>query len=539
MNLRILVALAVVLVLAGGCTKSADIGTSSSSSGHQRILRRGNGGEPQTLDPALAEDDHAFNVLADLYEGLVIESGDGSLIAGVAQYWEISADGRQYTFHLRPDAVWSNGEPVTASQFVAGVRRVLSPGTTAAYSFLLEPILNYRLVIDGQVPVSEIGVHAPDEKTLVIDLQSPAPYFLGVLAMPIAYPRYSEFEDNSLRYRDPEHFIGNGPYVLEEWSIGEVIRLVRNKDYRNAANVQIGAVEYLPIADPVAEMNIYRAGELDITATVPVGSVARLRETRSAELRVAPSLALYYLAFDLSEPPFDNRLLRQALTMAIDRRALVAVLGRGEQGAFGLVPPGVANHDSARYSWQTLSNTERESKARELFRQAGYGDAGKLQLHLTYDTGDIHEKVALVVTSMWTDVLGVDVELEKKEWKYFLATRDDRSAWQVMRFAWTGDYNEASTFTDLFRADSEQNLPDYRNEKYDLLLDKAREMLDPTARAAKMAKAEELLINDYPIAPLYFYVSKHLVSQDVQNFRQNVLDRHPTQFLQLKPAQQN
>ena len=542
MSLRLFVTLvlvAAVPLLVAGCTQSADIDASSENSGQQRSLRRGNGGEPQTLDPALAEDVHAFNILADLYEGLVIEAGDGSLIPGVAERWDISPDGLRYTFHLRQDAAWSNGEPVTASQFVAGIRRVLSPGTTSAYSFLLEPILNYKSVSNGQMSIGELGVRAPDEKTLLIDLHSPAPHFLGVLAMPVAYPQYSEFEDGSLRYRGPQHFIGNGPYILEEWSIGERIRLVRNAHYRNVADVQIGTVDYWPIVDPNAEMNIYRAGELDITATVPAGAIAGLRESRSAELQVAPSLALYYLAFDLSEPPFDNRLLRQALTMAIDRRALVEVLGRGEQGAFGLVPPGVANHDAARYSWQLMSATDRESKARELFSQAGYSGDQTLQLRLTYDTGDVHEKVALVVSSMWRDVLGADVELEKKEWKYFLATRDDRSAWQVMRFAWTGDYNDASTFTDIFRADNGQNLPGYRNEKYDLLLDEAGDMLDLAARAAKMAAAEKLLINDYPIAPLYFYVSKHLVSPDVQNFQQNVLDRHPTQFLQLRPAQQN
>ncbi len=251
-------------------------------------------------------------------------------------------------------------------------------------------------------------------------------------------------------------------------------------------------------------------------------------------MRIAPSLALYYLAFDLSEPPFDDVRLRQALSMAINRQTLVDVLGRGEQAAFGLVPPGVANHIAPRYDWQFMTVEERQAIARDLGRQAGYGDGNSPPLRLTYDVGDIHEKVALAVTSMWREVLGIEVELEKKEWKYFLATRDDRSSWQIMRFAWTGDYNDASTFTDIFRADSPQNLPGYMNPDYDRLLDEANGHIDLEDRASMMSAAESMLLEDYPIAPLYFYVSKHLVSDRVRNFQNNILDRHPTQFLQLK-----
>jgi oligopeptide transport system substrate-binding protein len=205
--------------------------------------------------------------------------------------------------------------------------------------------------------------------------------------------------------------------------------------------------------------------------------------------------------------------------MAIDRETLVKVLGRGEQAAFGIVPPGVANHVSAYFSWENMTANDRQAAAQDLLRQAGYDDDLPLHFRLTYDTGDVHETVALAVSSMWQDVLGIEVELDKKEWKYFLATREDRSAWQVMRFAWIGDYNDPGTFTDIFRSDSQQNLPGYSIPEYDRLF--------------KYAAAESLLLHDYPIAPLYFYVSKHLVSSRVKDFENNVLDRHPTQFLRL------
>jgi oligopeptide transport system substrate-binding protein len=526
-----------VILAVAACDPSADSITVSQDSGLQLVLRRGNGGEPQTLDPVAAEDVHSFAVLTDLYEGLVIEAADGSLLPGVAERWDLSPDGRQYTFYLRQDAFWSNGEPVKAQHFVAGFRRVLAPGTTSAYAFLLEPMRNYQAVLSGKLRPEELGIHAVDDRTLTIELKSPAQHFLGILAMPIAYPLYPGDSVDSRRFHDPMSFIGNGPFVLESWLIGEKIRLAKNPRYRNAKSVQIDTVEYLPITDPHTELNMFRVGELDITFTVPKERIAELRESQAEALRVAPTLGLYYLAFDLSEPPLDDVRLRQALTMAIDRQALVTLLGRGEQAAFGIVPPGVANHVTARYSWQDMAASDRQATAHELIGQAGYDADHPLQLRLTYDTGDVHETVALAVASMWQDVLGIDVELEKKEWKYFLATRDDRPAWQIMRFSWIGDYNDPGTFTEIFRSDSEQNLPRYRNPDYDRLLDDANRIGTPDDRAQIMSAAESLLLDDYPVAPLYFYVSKHLVSSRVEHFEANVLDRHPTQFLRLKQVE--
>lgn len=525
-----LYAAAAVLLLAS-CESSSDTGRVTQGIDATSVLRRGNGGEPQTLDPALAEDVHAFGVLVDLYEGLVIEAGDGSLSPGAAESWDISADGRRYSFHLREEAVWSNGDVLTAKHFVNGFRRVLASGTMSAYSFLLEPIRNYRQVLSGELPASALGIRAIDDRTLVIELDSAAQYFPGILAMPIAYPLHDDHDAAS--FRDPESFVGSGPYVLEEWSLGEKIRLRKNSNYWNARATEIEYVEYFPITDANTEFNMFRAGELDITFTVPTDHIDELQKSQSANLHIAPALGLYYLAFDLSEPPLSDIRLRQALSMAIDRQVIVEVLGRGEQPAFGIIPPGVANHLSTRYEWQDLVDAERMSKVRRLLAEAGFDRTNPLQLLLTYDAGDIHEKIALSVKSMWEKVPGIEVMLDKKEWKFFLATRDDRSAWQVMRFAWTGDYNDPSTFTDIFRSDSPQNLPGYIDKGYDDLLDDAGRVKDPKERERLMRAAEAQLLADYPIAPLYFYVSKHLVSERVQNFEANILDRHPTQFLVL------
>ena len=291
------------------------------------------------------------------------------------------------------------------------------------------------------------------------------------------------------------------------------------------------SVEFVAIVDEVAEFNMYRAGELDITATIPPTHIDQAREQHRGEVRIAPSLALYYLAFDLTEPPLSDAALRQALSMAIDREQLVALLGRGEHPAYAVVPPGVANYDGSGYQWRNATKENRQQQARDFYTTAGYSTEKPLQLKFVYDAGGIHERVALMVSAMWEETLGVSVTLDKREWKYFLETRDNRSEWQVMRFSWFGDYNDASTFLNVFLSESVQNLPRYKSDIYDDLLGSAANLADLESRAALLEQAEEMLINDYPIVPLYFYVSKHMVNANVLGFESNILDRHPSKFL--------
>ena len=447
-----------------------------------RVLRRGNGGDPGSLDPSLAADEHAFNVLADLYEGLVVHGADGSIQPGVAEHWEISGDGLTYTFHLRDDARWSNGEAVVADHFTHAFLRVITTSSTSPLGFLLDPVKRFK---------------APDDRTLIVALRSPSPHFLAVLAMSIAMPVWPGDETGS---------VTNGPYVLESWRPGELLRVRRNPHYREPAAYD--AVEFYPIADPATELARYRAGELDITATVPPASLDRLREERPDELVLAPKLAVYYLALDLSEPALADPLLREALSRVIDREALVNVLGRGEQAAYGFVPDGITGYEPARYEWDGQIEEISDPPA----------------ITLLYDTGDVHEKIALAVASMWQKKLGIDVTLEKREWKYFLESRDRRQDWDVMRFAWTGDYAHPTAFLDMFVSDNPMNLPAYRNPEYDRLV-----------AAGDYGRAEAVLLADYPVIPLYFYVSKHLVSPALHGYVSNPLDIHPSRFLSPAP----
>ncbi|MGB5337068.1 MAG: peptide ABC transporter substrate-binding protein [Woeseiaceae bacterium] len=494
------------------------------------VIYRGNGGEPGSLDPALAEDIHAFNILTDIYEGLVAESANGQIVPGVAKSWSVSDDGLVYTFSLRDSARWSNGEALTSDDFVRAFRRVADPATASVYGFLLEPILNFVDIRDGKLSPDKLGVAAVDDLLLEIRLQQPAPQLLAVLAMPVAFPVHRS-AISSASFSDAERFVGNGAYTLTDYSMAGPITLRRSVTYWDAATVAVQQIVYLPIVNAMTELNMYRAGEIDITHSIPAEHLDTLRAANPSQVRVSPYLALYYLAFDVTEPPLDDARLRKALNMAIDREALVSLIGRGEQPAYGIVPGGVAGYSGSSFSWENLSANERQRSARALYRDAGFSDTAPLIIHYLYDTEDIHEKVALAISSMWRDTLGVEVTLEKREWQYFLETRDRRSDWQVMRFAWFGDYNHASTFTNIFRTDDPQNLAGYGSEDYDQLLALAAADTDPISQAARIARAEQTLLEDAPVAPLYFYVSKHLVRPGIGSFEHNALDRHPSKYL--------
>jgi len=499
-------------------------------SGASNTIRRGNTDDPETLDPLLAEDVHTFNILIDLYEGLVAADAYGKLVPGVAESWSVSADGLSYTFTLRSNARWSNGDPVTAGDFVRGFRRAAAPAALSAYASLLTPIANFSAVKSGTMPREDLGVVAVDEQTVVIELHEPCTYLLSLLAMPVAFPVYGDGANPS-QFVDPAKFVGNGAYVLVQHRIGSPVKLRRNELYWDKEAVKTEFIEYVAIVNETTEFNMYRAGELDITGSIPSSRVRQAKESFKNEVRIAPSLALYYLAFDLTESPLDDRDLRQALSMAIDREQLVTILGRGERPAYSVVPPGVADYKGERYQWGDSENATMQVQARELYKKAGYGPGNQLTLKYTYDVGSIHETVALAVGAMWEDTLGVVVEFDKREWKYFLDTRDNRDEWQVMRFGWFGDYNDASTFLNIFVSEDVQNLPRYSSATYDGLFRSASTEVDAVLRAELMAKAEDVLIKDYPIAPLYFYVSKHMVKPDVIGFENNVLDRHPSKYL--------
>ncbi|MEL7296263.1 MAG: peptide ABC transporter substrate-binding protein, partial [Pseudomonadota bacterium] len=302
------------------------------------VLERGNGGHPGSLDPLLAEDVHAFRILADLYEGLVVVGPDGQLQPGVAKRWQVSDDGLVWRFELRSDARWSDGKAVTADDFVRTFQQLASGATDSPYEFLLQPIVNFEAVNAGKAQTTSLGVEASGDRKLEFRLSAPTPHWLSVLSTAIAMPT-----------REASESVFNGAYKLVDVKVNDNVRLVRNPNYWDAENVAIDEVVYYSIVNPTTEYNLYNTDGLHITATVPVDLMQTLPERHGSELRIAPTLGLYYVAFDLTEKPFNNVVIRKALTMAIDRSQLVQLLGRGERPAFGVVPAGIPGYTSARY----------------------------------------------------------------------------------------------------------------------------------------------------------------------------------------------
>ena len=534
---------AVVLLLAGcgGDQPGARItamqigGTSGTERAAGQTLRQGNGAEPQTLDPHRAEGVSASNILRDLFEGLTIEAPDGSVIPGVAESWDISADGRVYTFYLREDARWSNGDPVTAEDFQYGLQRSVDPATLSQYSSILEPIENAAAIISGDQPATALGVDTPDAFTLVIRLNRPTPYLPGLLTHSTTYPVHkASVEQHGSQFARPGRLIGNGAYRLDEWVVQSHIKLVRNEHYRDNANTTIDVVYYYALENQDTELKRYRADELDITYEIPYKQLAWIRDNLPDQLVISPYLASYYYGFNMTRPPFaGNANLRRALSLAIDRTIITErITGAGEIPAYSWVPP-VTGYTRAEPIWSTWSQEERESESRRLFAEAGYSPDQPLMIELLYNTSANHKRIAVAIASMWKKVLGVETRLLNQEWKVFLATRQSKETTQVFRGGWVGDYNDAFTFSQLMHSDNGMNHSGYINSSYDALIVRAAEESNPELRARLLTQAEGILLGDVPIIPIYFYVSKHLVKPWVGGRRPNIMDHHYTKNLYI------
>ncbi len=531
-------------VLLGGCggddtrspATSVEIGGPSGTElAADQTLRIGNGAEPQTLDPHRAEGIPASNVLRDLFEGLVNGAPDGSLVPGVAKRWNVSEDGLIYTFYLRDDARWSNGDSVTAADFVFSLRRSVDPATLSHYSSVLEPIENAAAVVAGEKPVSALGVEALDPLTLVIRLNGPTPYLPGLLTHSSTYPVHrASVEQYGTQFARAGRLIGNGAYKLDEWVVQSHIKLARNESYWDNADTVIETVYYYGIEHQDTELKRYRADELDITEAVPYQQVAWVRKNLGDELMVAPWLGSVYYGFNVTRPPFkDNANLRRAMSLAIDREIITSrITGLGEIPAYNWIPP-VTGYTAARPEWANWSQAEREAEARRLYAAAGYSAEQPLTVELHYNTGANNKLIAVALASMWKTILGVKTNLTNQEWKVFLSTRQRGELTQVFRGAWIGDYNDAFTFSQLLYSANEMNHSGYASPRYDALIERSAGESDPAVRADVLQQAEHILLEDMPIIPIYFYVSRHLVKKWVVGREANIMDHHSTKNIHI------
>ncbi|MGH8129832.1 MAG: peptide ABC transporter substrate-binding protein, partial [Steroidobacteraceae bacterium] len=490
-----------------------------------RELRRGNGSEPDSIDPQLARMEAAMTILRDCYEGLVSMAPDGSAVPGAAESWSVSGDGRSYTFKLRAAARWSNGDRLVAEDFVQAFRRLVDPATASQYALMLEPVVNASEIVAGRKPPTALGVAAPDAATLVVELAKPSPYFISMLSHPSTFPVHrATLSSNPQEFARPGVAVTNGAFTPSAWQIGSHILAVRNPNYWNDAANRLDAVRYVHVADPVTELTRFRAGDLDVTYTVPPGEVARLRRQLPAQLRIAPHVGVYYYGFALDLPPFkDARKLRQALAMAIDREMLTQqVLGDGERPAYGWVPYGVAGYEPQRFAWAEFEPAARIAAARRLYAEAGYSTKRPLRIELRTSKSPLHDRVALAVTAMWKEILGAEVSLRSEDFRVLKAAIDAREA-ALFRGSWIGDYNDAYSFLQVLKGGFGINLPRYTSHAYDTAL-AAASGSSREVRKAHLAVAERQLLEDVPLIPLYFYVSKHLVAPRVDGWYDNVMN---------------
>jgi oligopeptide transport system substrate-binding protein len=535
---RSLLASTLVVSTAIGATAcSKDNSTDHTEGPSRNVLARSLGGQPGSLDPQFAEDAFSYDVLRDLYEGLTLSSPEGKAIPAAASSWSVSDRGTLYVFRLRDGASWSNGDPVTASQFVTGFRRATDPSTASGAADLLRGIVNAPAILRGELPPDSLGVRALDDRTLEIRLSNPVPYFPDILTNTVASPVHPSSLAASGGFSKPGSTITNGPYVLQDFVPGTSLTLKRNPRYWDRAAVQFDKVRYEFIADENAEYTRFRAGEIDVTNTVPEQRFQELAEKRDPRLQHRPTLSTFYFTLNTDRGPLRGKPgLREALSLAVDRDAITASVTRaGQVAAYSLVPSGVWNYEPQAYAWRESRAAERRARARKLYAEAGYSAYRPLRLRLLYNENELVQRVSLAVAAMWKEELGVETELVQMEFKAYLAARADPAQWDVVRVGWTADYNDASTFLDTMTADSPQNFGRWSNSEYARLLAEADAETDSSRRRDVLQRAESLMLSDYPLLPVYFYVTRRLVQPRIAAPAINPMNRTYSRYFRLAP----
>ncbi len=504
----------------------------------ETVIRRGNGGEPQTLDQAHISIDIEGFIVRDMFEGLTIYNPKGEVIPGVAASWTISDDGTVYTFKLREDAKWSNGDPVTADDFVFAWRRMEDPKEAAEYANILYPVKNAEAINTGKAAVDTLGVKAVDAKTLEVTLERPTPYFLQLASHYAALPvNAAVVQKFGAEWTKAGNMVCNGAYCLTENVPNDHITAVKNDKYWDAASVKIDKVIYNPSEDQSATERMFEAGELDVVYNFQTDQKTFLEEKLGKDQVLASTdLGTYYYVFDTRHEPFSDVKVRQALSMAVDRDFLAEKIFSGAQLAgYSFVPPGMEGYTPAAPEWATLDQLDREDKAKELLKEAGYGEGGKpLKIDIRYNTNENHKKVATAVADMWKAV-GAEVTLQNLDVKSHYAYLQEGGAFDVARAGWSADYADPENFLNLMvSTNTSFNYSHWSNAKFDELMKASYAERDPAKRMQILHDAEQIAMDEQANAPLMVHASTWLVSRKVKGFEMNAVNEHLTKFLSIE-----
>ena len=506
------------------------------------ILHWGNGTEPASLDPHIATGVPEHHIMSSVMEGLVLKDRRSlEPRPGVAESWTISDDGRVYTFKLRDDARWSNGDPHIANDYVWSWWRALQPALGNQYAYMLFPIKNAKRYYDRETEdFGDVGVKALDQRTLQVTLTNPTPYFLQLLDHYSLFPvhqatieKFGNADQRGTRWSYEGNLVSNGPFKLDEWKINRHITVTRNLHYWDNDNVALNGIVFKPVENTVTEERMFRAGQLHVTSSVPADKISTYRKSNSTELKIAPYLGTYFYRLNIKTPQLQDRRVRRALGMAIDREKLVENITKGGQiPAYTMTPPGTMGY----YPTSTLAFDPEGAK--NLLSEAGYPNGeGFPAIEILYNTNEGHRKIAVALQEMWKDYLNVDIKLLNQEWKVYLAT-ESAGDYQISRGGWIGDYVDPNNFLDMFLCGGGNNRTGWCNEEYDrLILEVAPSQSSHEERLAVFQQAETMLLDDMPIIPVYTYTSVKLVDSSVENLDGNIMNQAMYKDIYLSPRQ--
>jgi oligopeptide transport system substrate-binding protein len=494
---------------------------------------RNNGSEPETLDPALAESVGANNISRDLFEGLTATNASDKVVPGVAESWT-QPDLNTWVFKLRKNAKWSNGDPVTAEDFVYGIRRYVDPKTASPYATTFGIfLLNGKEVIAGKKPVTDLGVKAIDKYTLELRTPYPISFMLSMVSNTNMGPVHKATVDKyGKEWTKPGKIVGNGAFVLKDWQVNSKVILEKSPNYWDAANVQLTRVTYLPVESDVADVKLFESGENDWVYQLPPGTYEKYKAQYPKDIRNSPLLALRYYALQNQDALLKDVRVRKALSMVVDRDILAQrVTADGQLPAYGITLRGLEGANMVEYEWATWPMAKRVDEAKKLLAAAGVKPATKLVF--SYNTSEYHKKMAIFVASEWKTKLGLDMEIEAMEFKVLLRKRKD-GQFQVSRHGWNADYNDVTTFLSQVQCDSDNNNNFNCNRKAEDLISQGNNAKDPAQRRKLMTEAARMIMDDYPMVPLLQYTMPRLVKSYVGGYTlENALDRFRSKDLYI------
>jgi oligopeptide transport system substrate-binding protein len=515
-----------------GCSKKENTPATTSA----KILRFGNGAEPQDIDPQVVTGVSENKIITALFEGLVVEapSGIGSA-PGVAESWEISPDGLVYTFHLRADAKWSDGRPVNAGDFVRSYQRILTPTLAAEYAYQLYPLVNAEAFNKGTLAdFSQIGAKALNDRTLKLTLNNRTPYLLEELKhyawFPVPIETIAKFDGLARKgtaWTRPENFVGNGPFILKEWLPNQRLVVTRSPTYWDRAVVKLDGINFMPIESGETEERMFRSGQIDRTESLPLNKIAIYKRDWAAMYREDPYYGVYFYRLNVTKPPLNDVRVRRALAIAIDREAVVRdILRGGQTPAWNFTPPSAGFSATARISRDL-------DEARRLLAEAGYpGGKNFPHVELLYNTSESHRTIAEAIQQMWKTRLGVDITLQNQEWKVYLDSQNTGN-YQIARAGWIGDYPDPSTFVGMWMTGAGNNQTGWSNANYDRLLRTSTAAPTEAERMADYQQLEQILADEVPVIPIYFYTRVYALNPRVKGWVPQLMDNRAWKWIDL------